>query len=253
MSVRSTRSAIVSALPILLFIFSCNDDNERSQECLLKKVTSKDFLIYDITRNDEGLILKVDYEYLPSQAKVSSVFEYDAAGRVEKILEQNSFRTYEYSGTGKVIFEESFHRTDASSPFSSFKNRTFSYNEQDILDSVIHSDGQYASYERNAEGNINRVYRGWKGSSESLLTEYSFDNKKNPFGDLPILYTVYVLGEASVITTSLNPPAFNINNVVSSKAFSNTGEFQVSSITYTYNDAGYPATINGETYEYDCK
>jgi len=133
----------------------------------------------------------------------------------------------------------------------------FSYNENGMLsrvDGFFYDKGSYTklymvrkvTYSSASSKNPQRIVATDAVGNQLSMTEYEYDNKKNPYFDLRITTgTVFPNNVVKMIVTSSNV----------------TPSTETYTYTYTYNQDGYPTSstyVNFEgsrvtTFAYDCK
>lgn len=219
----------ISFLLLSILMFSCsNDDNEKKPSYLLETVTSSvSGLQTKITYNDQNLPTHLDYYTNNSVTQVADV-TYDENNRINKITNTDSFTTYSYNSNGKIDKKTSYDVNGATQTITSISEYLYSGQSVIILDktpsNVLDGKSEYIfdanqnlievkNYTVNAS-NPNGLYTG-----SFYLSNY--DDKYTPFKSLP---------------PAIAFPLVSRNNYRTTISSDNT----TSSITYSYNDAGYP-------------
>ncbi|MBC8110973.1 MAG: hypothetical protein H7Y04_07940 [Verrucomicrobia bacterium] len=236
-----------SLLALLLLIFACKKTEETPQS----------------TTNNACQIARVDDE------SGYNVYEYDASGNIVKNTTYDTKNTIQtilltdyVSGklstiryfvgnvsTGKPDLTVTA-TTDANGNVLTLAGAfilntptttTFNYANGRISGIAVSSGGLSGSsyrYEYDSKGNITKIFeKSTPSDPELLTTEYTYDDKTNPGkNNLALLAFIAIFGDISDI--------YSPNNTLTRKEYDSAGKvFASSTLTYTYNDKGFPITV----------
>ncbi|HEX6227435.1 MAG TPA: hypothetical protein VFZ52_23625 [Chryseolinea sp.] len=240
--------------PLLFVLMSCGGDDPsqdspvpepEDQHCLLQKQITPS-LTSTVTRDDAGLptIINYDYKVGATEFKTAANMEYDASGKLTKIQGQDYSFTFEYDSEGKITVEKYQATFDPQKIYTYPYERSFLYNDEGQLIRITTNANNYERYEYDAEGNLSKKFLKTTTQAEYLTTEYiTYDDKKSPYPEFPFQVNIYLgMSEVSALITSLRPVVPE-NNVLTVKSYSPDGTFTMQNTTYTYNDSGYPTSI----------
>jgi hypothetical protein len=187
------------------------------------KVTGDLIGYSSFTYNGAGKLFKQTMHSASGQLDFQATYEYNAAEHL------NKQQDYDVDGSG----------TATASGFS-----TFEYNSSNQVSKINHfsssNPGQISEYETleySAAGNVTAVnsYRTPPGGTAPVLesiTEYKYDNKKNP---------LYNIGYPPV-----DGPYISKNNFTEVTVKNKNGVVEFSyALTHVYNEQGYPSQVTG--------
>ena len=242
--------------PLVFALMSCGGDDPSEdspvpepddQHCLLQKQITPSLTI-TVTRDDVGLptIINYDYKFGSTEFQTTANMEYDAGGKLTKIQGQDYSFTFEYDSEGKITVEKYQATFDPLKIYTYPYERSFLYNDAGQLIKITTDANNYERYEYDAEGKLSKKFLKTTTQAEFLITEYlTYDDKKSPYPEFPFQANIHLgMSEVLAIVTSLRP-VVSENNVLSAKYYSTDGTFTLQNSTYTYNDSGYPTSIQG--------
>ena len=262
------------AIYAFLLLISCSDDDAvnsnipnnpsnppvveapaSNQTCLIITADYPTFS-YILTRNDLGLPAKLKFtKYAGKDIDHSCSFEYDDSHRLIKLRNETNLMTYRYDNLGRVISEKYEAQPNQNVPPIKDVERIFTYNHKGYLDSAYYSAEDYQRYVYDDNGNVIKSFVKYAGQPEFLVREYlEYDDKKNPFYEFSFTHTIHLNHSGVIGTTTTFNPVRHKTNVVQSKVYASDGTFTASSVTYNYNDSGYPISGNNmAAFGYQCK
>jgi YD repeat-containing protein len=231
-------------LLLCVFAVSCDDDDAVCSTQYLTKVSSPD-ITDDFYYNDDGTLATVIQTIGGFPPRRNEYF-YDGNQRLIRI-EQSGLWDYEffYDDNGRVETVEMYQSgtDDLAREVNYFYGSDGKLSRRDMIQAkgLIH----YSLYEYPAENKVEVTFFNLEEDdtySETVVI-HTLDDKRVPF---PIQYSMGwdVLGG---ITTE--------HNVIQYEAFKDgvLDQTQSFSLEFTYNEAGYPVTVNGVPgYSYSC-
>ena len=210
------------------FAVGCKKDQQNNKIYLLKQQIIDDRVeghpldTTTYTYNDQNRIISISDGTPPN--RISFSFTYDSENRISIGRKYNS--------SGALIIEFDFYYNTGSSgyyfygPTHAPDTAVFIFNAKKQITEIqtLHSGSQAFTYDSN--GNITSSTGYQPDGSNNIFDESSFayDNKKNPFSEMPAgnYYFMYI---------AYQDPSTLINNVVVKDA---------DTYTYTYNSDGFP-------------
>jgi YD repeat-containing protein len=249
-----TRTTNFFYILILVILVSCNKGNDitpTQPKCRLSRVKLlPDGRNIDFTYNSQGQLIS----YKNAYAYIFSTFEYDSKGNMVKLLEYND----EYANSKSLITEYGCKYDDKSNllEISTESKGLFSgivlyspvtVNSQKQVTSIKNGDGSKLIFEYDSKGNMIKTYID---RTPMNYLQYEFDDKKNPYQDLPWLFKYLYRGIFF---------EFGVNNgTIYRQIGPNTAPSEII-FKYEYNTDGFPISsvgtrqFNNFQYEYKCE
>ncbi len=219
---------LYSLVIIICFAAGCKKDQQNNKVYLLKQQIIDDRIeghpldTTTYTYSDQNRILSITDGTPPN--RVSFSYTYDSESRI------SIGRKYDNNGT--LIIEFDFYYNPGSSgyyfhgPTHPADTATFTFNSKKQATEIqsLHSGSQVFTYDVNGNIASSTIFAA-DGSSNILDQNYAtYDNKKNPFSQIPA-------GNNYLMSIVYQDPSTLINNIVINNA---------DTYAYTYNSDGFP-------------
>jgi len=219
---------LYSFVIIICFAAGCKKDKQNNSIYLLKQQIIDDRVeggpldTTNYTYNDQNRILSITDGTAPN--RVSFSFAYDSENRL------SIGRKFNNSGTLVIEFDF-FYNTGSSGyyfhgPTHPSDTAVFTLNDKKQVTKIqsLHSGSQEFTYDANGNIASSTIFAA-DGTSNILDQNFAtYDNKKNPFSQIPA-------GNNYLMSIVYQDPSTLINNVIVNNS---------DTYAYTYNSAGFP-------------
>jgi hypothetical protein len=237
-----------SSLVIMAFSFTFCEDDPKIANCLISTIKYGNDLTMTFTLAEDGKILTIKSDGVNSEVNTIS---YNVSGQIIKSASPSGVTEYFYTDN-RITRSLEHDLANQTSHESSYK-----YNSYGQLDQVLFGNfgssvlAPYNLYEYSDKTSKNPVLMKMYDKNNNLIgsVSYEFDNRKSPIANSNDLKNILI-------------ESFFENNVTKTTYTPVGGSSEVTTITYTFNDEGYPLSeiakfsdnsTSTTTYSYNCK
>ena len=253
-TISKTKTTIFFYLFIITFLLSCGKGKDiipTQPKCRLSKIKLiPDGQTIEFAYNSQGQLITYKNNY----AYIFSTFEYDSKGNMVTVLEYND----EYANPKSITteygckYDDKGNLLEISTELKGLFSGMVLYspvtiNSQKQVTSIKNGDGSTLIFEYDSKGNMIKTYID---RTPMNYVQYEFDDKKNPYQDLPWLFKYLYRGIFF---------DFGVNNgIVYRQVEPNRVPLEIV-FKYEYNADGFPISSTGTRqtnnfqFEYKCE